>query len=489
MASWLLLSRIISFAASIALPLILVRLLDPHTFGLYKQVFLVVNSALMYLPLGVGMSAFYFLARNPEQSRETVLNILLFLSLVGLAGGLVLILHPSFMVVLTKENETMAYAPWVGALVMLYVVGAFFEVITLANREVQMATVVILGNQISRTALMLGAALLFGTIQSVVWAAILQGVLQVSGLLIYVTRKFPGFWQHWDAALLGRQLSYAVPLGLANMLWSLQNDLHNYFVSHWFGAIGFAVYSNGCFQLPLINMLHESAASVLIPQIAQLQKEGRGEEILSLTLRAMRKISIVAFAAYGFLTVMGYEVIRVLFTDQYVASWPIFLINLGLIPLSMILTDPVVRAYADLRHKLLQVQCGLFAVLVVLLWWATDRFGMLGAISSTVGMVLVYRLCVIWLYGQALGLSWRHVKKLASLGKLLVSAVVAGVGTAGFRWLLLPLNPLVMLVVCGVFFTLVYALVLYRWDIVEPEEVADLRRMVNKGLRWTKAIA
>ena len=81
--SWLLAARTVSFVVSLALPLFLVRHLDQVQFGLYKQAFLFVNSAVAIVPLGFGMSALYFLPRDPGNRGQTVLNILMFNSLVG----------------------------------------------------------------------------------------------------------------------------------------------------------------------------------------------------------------------------------------------------------------------------------------------------------------------------------------------------------------------------------------------------------------------
>ena len=62
-AAWLMLGKTLGFAFTVALPLALVRILSQHDFALYKQAFLVVNSAVWMLPLGFGMSAYYFLPR------------------------------------------------------------------------------------------------------------------------------------------------------------------------------------------------------------------------------------------------------------------------------------------------------------------------------------------------------------------------------------------------------------------------------------------
>src|SRR5438874_11348767 len=82
-AFWLLVAKTAGFALTIALPLILVRTLSQGEFGLYKQAFLIVATAMTVLPLGFGMTAYYFLPREEERQEAVVLHVLLFHAAVG----------------------------------------------------------------------------------------------------------------------------------------------------------------------------------------------------------------------------------------------------------------------------------------------------------------------------------------------------------------------------------------------------------------------
>jgi O-antigen/teichoic acid export membrane protein len=71
-AFWLLLAKTFGFALTLFLPLILVRALDQAEFGLYKQAFLVVGTAMTVLPLGFGISSRTHLARPLTRSLRLV---------------------------------------------------------------------------------------------------------------------------------------------------------------------------------------------------------------------------------------------------------------------------------------------------------------------------------------------------------------------------------------------------------------------------------
>ena len=50
-------------------------------------------------------------------------------------------------------------------------------------------------------------------------AAIAQGVVQVTALMAYLSRRFPGFWRAIDASFFRKQFAYALPFGVAGTLF------------------------------------------------------------------------------------------------------------------------------------------------------------------------------------------------------------------------------------------------------------------------------
>ena len=114
---------------------------------------------------------------------------------------------------------------------------------------------------------MVAAVLYFSTVDSLLYAGIAVFAVQSVVLLVYLEHRFPGFWRHFDGVFFGKQMAYALPFGLSVLLYVGQTDIHNYFVSHSFSAREFAIYSQGCFDLPLIAMLYESVGAVMIPRM------------------------------------------------------------------------------------------------------------------------------------------------------------------------------------------------------------------------------
>jgi O-antigen/teichoic acid export membrane protein len=470
--SWLVAAKTVAFALTVAIPLLLVRRMPQHEFGLYKQVFLIVNSAVTMLPLGFGMTAFYFLPReeDPRRRNQTVFNVVLFTAAVSSLFAAVLSLFPAILMLLFTEPAVVEVAPWIGLIIVLWVVGSFLEIVTIANQDIGVATAAILAIQVSRATFFLTAALVAGSVRALVFAAVGQGVLQVCLLVLYLRSRFPGFWTACDLSFLRRQLAYSLPFGAAGLMYSLQTDLHNYFVSHKFGAAIYAVYAIGCFQLPFFAILAESVGSVMIPRVSLLQHQQRTREIVLLTTGAMRKLAAVYFPAYAFLMIMRYEFITALFTARYIASVPVFAVNLTLIPLGILMTDPIMRAYAEHRHFAVKLHATLLVCLALGLSMSIGRFGLVGAITLVVVCHAIGRAAMVVKAIRILDVRPSDIRLLADIAKIAGAAATASVVAIGARSLMSGLPALISLFGCAACFGLVYLVATLLSGVVTPEE-------------------
>ena len=430
--------------------------MDREHYGLYKQAFLVITTAMIVLPLGVPMSAFYFLPRETTRRCETVLNIVLFHVAAGALACGALALCPSILTAIFHHSGLAPYAAWIGVVILFWVIGSFLDIVPVANDEIRLASAFIVAIQASRALVFVGAILAFGTLRSLLVAAILHGAIQTIVLFCYLESRFAGFWRALDWQMLREQLSYAIPLGAAGILMIVQTDLHNYFVSNHFGPAMFAVYSLGTLQLPLMGLIQEATNSVLITRVSILEKRDERREILTLAARAARQLAVVYFPVYVFLMVAGREFIRVLFTARFADSWPIFAVNLTLLPLGILLLDPLYRAFEHQRYFLLRLRLLLAAALILTLALFTARLGLLGVIAVVVLIAVFERIVMAIHFGRLLGVTRRDAVLLRDVGKLALAALAAGVVADVIRLLLARESAFAILAICGVAFALVY---------------------------------
>lgn len=485
-ALWLLVAKILAFVLSVALPLLLVRRLSQQEFGLYKQSFLVVGSALALLPLGFQMSAFYFLPRDKDRQGPIILNILLFHLLMGGLGALVLVLFPQLLSTIFHSAELVQYAPIIAAVIFFWVVSSYLEVVSVAHQEARLSTIFIICAQLTKTGLLVLAAISFGSVRALIYAALVQGIMQTIILLFYLRSRFPRFWVTFDWNVLRMQLSYALPFGFAGLLFTVQTDLPNYFVSNKFDPKIFAIYAIGCFDIPLVGMLSESVGAVMIPQVSLLQKEGNYREIVQLTSRVARKLALVYFPLYGFLIVMGREFLTFLFTSQYAAAWPIFAINLTMLPLSIFVSDPIMRAFAEQRQYLPKLYAALVILLFISLSLGINSYGLIGAVSVVVGVNVMGR-ALTWIKIRSmLGIGVRDIRLLKDVGKIAIAATISAVITAFMRTAIQGLRPFAMLVAGAIVFGSVFLAGILLLGLPTIEERGYVKRQIAR--LWRPAL-
>jgi O-antigen/teichoic acid export membrane protein len=478
-AFWLMSGKTVGFGFSAALPLVLVRVLSLNEFGLYKQAFLAVNTAVWVLPLGFGMSAFYFLPRDEGRRGSVVFNVLLFNLVMGSLAGVTLWLWPSLLGVLFNAREIVDYAAPIALAILIGVVASFIEIVVIANQEARLATVFIVLSQFTKSGLLLLAAILAGTVRALVVAAVVQGTLQTLLLLIYLRARFGDFWRRPSWVTLREQLAYALPLSLSGLLLFAQTDLHNYFVAKRFDLSTYAVYAVGCFQLPLIALLAESVGAVLIPRISLLQKTEDVRAITLLIVRVMRKLAAVYFPLYGFMLVFAREFVSAVFTEQYAASWPILVINMAILPFSIVALDPAVRAFSGLSHFLLRLRIVIVVLQVAALWIVTARFGLVATISVVVSSKIVEQAILTWRAARALEVAPRDLVLLRDVVKIAIATGGATAISTIVRFTLVGTRPWTVLVVGGASYAAAYAIGLWLTDVLTAGERQELHRRLK----------
>lgn len=501
--AWLLFAKTFGFACAFMLPLLVVRFLDQSQVGLYRQSFQVVGNSSAILSFGFAMSAYYYLSRERENRPAAMANILLFHLFTGGLACLVLLFFPQLLGNIFNSAEMTALAPKIGFVIWIWIFSSVLETVAVANREPKLATVFIIFAQLGKTILMSLAVVIFHTVESFLYAAMIQGTLQIIVLLIYLNSRFPKFWRAFNFSFFRSHFAYAVPFGLAGILWILMSDIHNYFVGHKFSEAEYAVYAYGCFEIPLIASLWESVTSVLIPRMSELQTRGDREEMIRLTARAMQKLAFAFFPLYVFLFITAETFITTLFTANYLASVPIYRINLTLLLLLILVTDPIVRAYSELGRFMLKLRIFLFIGMVVALYFGINHFSMSGMIGIVVVITLIEKIISEAVIIKKLNVSLKDLYLLKNVGKAaFVSIVVGGITFAVYFaakdsiWsfthnLLLNFFPdlksgfanfiagSMVLFVSFIIFAAIYLFIMNSWNAIDEDDKRFLKKLLN----------
>jgi O-antigen/teichoic acid export membrane protein len=491
-AFWLTASKFVAVILTIGLPILLVRLLPQTEYGIFKQAFLFITTATGVAMFGVGMSAYYFIPRYPERGGQIALNILVYNFIAGWVPLLAVALYPQVLRFLFRSDALAPLALLLGFLVLLTLTSSLLQQIPVAMQDVRYSTIFIVGTQVARMVLFAAAALWFRSVKSLLIAALLNQLLSNAVLFWYLDRRFPRFWMRFDWQFFKEQLAYALPYGAVGMLWVIQKDLDNYFVSHALGPKDFAIYSVGWMDVPLLSLALESVATVMIVRVSSLQKEGRKEDIRRITAAATSQLAAIQFPLFAMLFIASHDLIVLLFTRQYEASADIFQVSLLLLLPGVLLIDPIARAYKELRNFVLGVRISIFLTLFFALGPAIRHFGMMGAAVTAVTLRLLEHLTLACLAARTVDASAADIRLYKGLFKVAGVTMVAGLAAYALRNLINPalLIPRILVVglsVSAIYLPAMFLLRLPGWEMLTRERFFSLLRSTWGRLRGAQA--
>jgi O-antigen/teichoic acid export membrane protein len=482
-AAWLAAAKFVALATTILLPLLLVRRLSQAEFGLYKLSFQILTGWLSLLLLQVSATAYYFMPREPEKKPQVAVNILFFYSLIGLALTLLFTLTPGLILKAFNNDALLPYLPLIGPVIALWLVSSPLEIFMVSNGDVRSASVIIVLIQISKTLLLLAAGMLAGTVRFILLAAIVQGVLQLVLLLAWLRWRFGPFRWVPDWPLLRAQLANALPFGVGGMVYSAHYEMHNYFVSAHYDTAQFAIYSVGCFQLLPLFLMIDSAETILIPEVARLEKQGDYAAIRHLWLSLIRRLLFFLLPSCGFFFVLRHEFITALFTPQYAAAAPIFAWSLLNILLVVNMSTAMMRAFDDFKYYRFKLYASLLPVMAASLYLGLRTAGLSGVMIALVGVRALDTAITSWRIGRRIQLPRRELRSLAPALRMAAAAIVAALATLIVKVQLADRPAALSLAVCFAVYSAVYLAVAFPLGGVMAEEKAELRRILLKFSR------
>ena len=473
--------RTLAFAATFFIPVVMARVFDPTDFGTYKQLLLVYSTLYGAAQLGMAESLFYFLPGSGERAGRYVANSFLFLAAAGAVCGALLDAASGGISRWLHNGSLSGHLPLIAAFLGLMLSSAGLEIVMIARRHYLWASVSYGASDVTRAACFVAAALLWRQLDAVLAGAVAFALLRLAAALGYVWsfRRTARF----DGRLLVEQLGYAGPFELAVLLEIIQANFHQYAVSYSFDAATFAVYAVGCLQIPFVDTVANSTWNVMMVRMAEARRDGRPDRVLEIWHDTTRKLALVFFPLIAMLLVGARELVVLLFTEQYQASVPVFIVSTTIIGLSVLATDSVLRVYAQTRVLLvlnavrLVLVVVLIAPFIALLQLPGAMLVMVLATAAAKGLALV-RMSRLMGVGLDRLLPWR------SLGATAAAATIAALAGMTAKSFLggTPLSSLTAAIVTGAG---AYAALLLGLGLLGENERAALagwrRRLVARG--------
>jgi len=239
------------------------------------------------------------------------------------------------------------------------------------------------------------------------------------------------------------------------------------------------MYSIGCLQIPLIDVIASSACNVMMVRMSEKMRDGQPQAVLDIWTDTTRKLALIFFPVLGLLFVASRDLITFLFTNAYAASIPVFRIWL-LVPLfEMFQPHGVLRVYGETRFLAAQNLLKLLLVLC-LINRLMASFHLTGAVLVSVLSALLGKGLSLTRMKRAGKIDLRRLLPWQSLAATAAATAAACLLAFSFRSRL-DLRPLPALIWTGLTFTISFAALAWNFRLLTN---AEKKRVVELAQRW-----
>jgi O-antigen/teichoic acid export membrane protein len=332
------------------------------------------------------------------------------------------------------------------------------ETVMIIERRAVQAALTFAGSEAVKMVAVVGPAVMGGGIRGILWGCVLHALLRVIVMAWYLRGVgWPADTLSW--ATVRRHWAYATPLGVSALICLVQVSADQYVVSSVYGAAIFAVYAVGLFQLPVVELVGTVTASTFMVELARLRGGSEPGAPIELWHRVTARLAAVCFPVCAFAVVWAPELISVLFTDAYRASIPIFRVVACGALLAPLLTDAVLRVYADtawiLRVNLVKLLLTAVFVPAAVAWGSLAGIALVGVVITALGKGLMLKRIGSCFHARGAGLlPW---SALAVIGLTAVGCLLPAVWASSV-WATSPAGSLgIGLIVYGVVYAVVSA--------------------------------
>jgi O-antigen/teichoic acid export membrane protein len=467
------LGRIAAYAVMFVVPLVNVRTLSVEEYGYYRQFWLIFETLSPMLILGFPRSLLYHLPRaeSREEKAAYLTQTVLFLTLMSLVGVLV------YAVMARQLGAGLGAAArafyWrLSFFTLFMVVTDFMEVLFVAQRQSVAQSVYHATTSAVQAICVIVASYVSRDVSAIVWVLAFFGLARFIFGLGYVHARYRLSLAGVSLHSVREQLSFALPIGLAGVALILVAQTDKFIINRFLGREAFAVYTVGAVQVPFVNIIRTSIGNVTFPMMVQYQKTANTKAMLALWQRSLLKTEVMFFPIFVFLMVSARPFITILFTEQYEAATPVFMMYLLLFLRASVETGTIIQAYKRTMFIFAGFVAG-FVTNVVLGLVLFNAMGRLGVPLATVITMNAINAVNLWYSARLIGAGYFDLFPVVELTKRFVAAALPGLLMV-LLYRVHPITNFIELCVAGLVYSLMYVAICAVTRLVTVDDVRSL---------------
>ena len=411
-------------AVQLLLPILLVRCLDPVTFGEYRLFWLAVSTVMTFATLNMCNTLYFYVPRcAPAQKRLYIHQTLIYLALAGVVCALLLV--PGSPIVPEPLRPLAQYGLVVPALVALWLIGILLDRLPTVDERISWQAYVTVGISLLRVVFMGAGAWLTGSLGVMLWL-LLAVMLVKLALLLYYIRRHHGLGRPWfDWAAFADQFRHSAPLGLSSAFYGLRGKADQWVAASLFALTSFAAFSIAALVGQLMHILRTAVMEAFLPSMSRLQAAGDVRGMLQMNSRGNVLVGTLFYPLLAFAFVFAPEIITVVYTSTYGEAVPVMRVYIVGMVAMVVEMGSLVMLLRQGPYAL-WVTAFTLALSLVLSWTAAQRVGLAGAAMGSVLGIYVDRALVLGRIARHTGIALARLQDWRSLAMALAQAAACG---------------------------------------------------------------
>lgn len=318
-------SKVLTMLMQLVSGMLLARFRTLEEYGTYAQLHMAITLGISLFMLGLPNCINYFLARSDtkEEKRQFLSIYYTVNTILGVLVGIILVISIPIIEIYFRNDKISSFAfylcifPWAS----ITITGISNVLVTYGQSKKLLA--LNLGNAASTLVCVVIVHLSSGTFREYMIMYLVCEVAIALGIYLIVYRLEKGLSFRLDWGRIRELLRYAVPIGLASLIGTLNIELDKLMIGRLFDAETLAVYTNASKELP-VTILASSLTAVLLPRMAKSFKDNEYDKAIRLWGNAVQlSYLLICFCSMA-LVVFAPQIMTILYSEKYLSGVSIF---------------------------------------------------------------------------------------------------------------------------------------------------------------------
>lgn len=353
-AFWVAIGSFSSFAVTIVTSMILSRYFNKEDYGTYKQVMYIYNTLLTIFTLGLPQAFGYFLPRIPkEQGRDVVNKITSIFFFAGSIFSLVMFFCSPVIAQILQNDKLVAAVRLFSPVPFFLLPTLGLESIYSTYRKTYISSIyAILTRIFMIICVVIPVISLNGTYKTAILGFLTSSAISFLIAMYLKNEPFRNLENQKSDITRKTILKFSMPLMYAGLWGLVIHSADQFFISRYFGSRTFAEFSNGFMELPFVSMIIGACTTVLYPLFSKMNSEQLDPKISIFPIwkSVFQKTALLIYPMVAFCWVYAYEIMIVLYGEQYSVSGNYFKIKLFSNLFTLIAYAPVILSIGKTKY-------------------------------------------------------------------------------------------------------------------------------------------